>query len=88
MTWLEFVTTLENADIGITEENICDYEDEIFNYILANFDSTHPKGSIVKETLIINKNKIELEFPVIQGEFDTEPGKVTILRINNKKVGM
>ena len=38
MNWLEFVTTLENADIGITEENICDYEDEIFNYILANFD--------------------------------------------------
>ena len=86
MSWLEFVTVLENANVGINEDNICEYEDEIFNQVLANFDNTFPKGILIQQELVINKIKLEIEFPVIQGEFDTEPGNIKILRINGNRV--
>ena len=54
MNWLDFTTTLVNANVGITNDNLEIYEDEIFNSILANYDdNTSEPGKI--NVVAINK---------------------------------
>lgn len=86
MNWLDFTTTLVNANVGITNDNLEIYEDEIFNSILANYDEDTPVGVIITETILLsNEVEIKVEYPAIKKDDSTsEPGKINVIAINNK----
>ena len=54
MNWLDFTTTLVNANVGITNDNLEIYEDEIFNSILANYDEDTSVGVTITETILLS----------------------------------
>ena len=88
MNWLEFTTTLVNANVGITNDNLEIYEDEIFNSILANYDEDTSVGVTITETILLSNGvEIKVEYPAIKKDDNTsEPGKINVVAIN-KKVG-
>lgn len=88
MNWLDFTTTLVNANVGITNDNLEIYEDEIFNLILANYDEDTSVGVTITETILLSNGvEIKVEYSAIKKDDNTsEPGKVNIIAIN-KEVG-
>ncbi len=88
MNWLDFTTTLVNANVGITNDNLEIYEDEIFNSILANYDEDTSVGVTITETILLSNGvEIKVEYPAIKKDDNTsEHGKINVVAIN-KKVG-
>lgn len=88
MNWLDFTTTLVNANVGITNDNLEIYEDEIFNSILANYDEDTSVGVTITETILLSNGvEIKVDYPTIKKDDNTsEPGKINVVAIN-KKVG-